>query len=84
MYCSVALECCNILQMTPNMLTDVVNTTAFKENGLELIRNTAMSQLTAMLQAQPSQPLNHSGFALSPGLTDMTLFNDLRWGNAIV
>ena len=54
----------------------------------------AIPSATAMLQAHPPSlniisvlstglhALNHSGFDLSP--TDVTLFNDLRRGNAIV
>ena len=39
------------------------------------------SNIISVLSTSP-QALNHSGFDLSP--TDMTLFNDLRRGNAIV
>lgn len=39
------------------------------------------SNVISILSTGP-QTLNHSGFDLSP--TDMTLFNDLRRGNAIV
>ena len=85
--------------MTPNILVGLVNTTVFKESewiGARQFR--AIPSATGMLQAHqfallpPSniisvlstgpQALNHSGFDLS--LTDMTLFNDLRRGNAIV